>query len=122
MAEGFARAWGLRASSAGVKPGRIHPLAIRVMAERGIDISNQTAKPLTPELLHDYETVITLCGDTADHCPLLPTVRRIHWPLPDPGKAPGSDVQRLETFRAVRDKIETLLQDIVHDIQAVGRS
>jgi arsenate reductase len=91
MAEGFAKALGIEAQSAGLEPSRVHPLAIQVMAERGIDISSQPSKALAEELFTDVDVVITLCGDAAERCPVLPlTVGVLNCPLPDPAKATGS--------------------------------
>jgi len=116
IAEGFARAWGLQAASAGLEPSRVHPLTIQVMAERGIDISSHTSKALAEELVTDADVVITLCGDAAERCPVLPpTVRVLNCPLPDPAKATGSEAEVLEGFRQVRDRIEALLPQFLQE-------
>ena len=109
MAEGFARhlagdRW--EVASAGIEPSVVNPLAVAVMAEVGIDISRQVSKPIDPELLHRAAVIITLCGDAEERCPVTPPqVRRVHWPLPDPAKAAGSESEVREAFRAVRDDI-----------------
>jgi arsenate reductase len=116
MAEGFAKASGMQAQSAGLEPSRVHPLAIRVMAEKGIDIARQTSKALSDELIQDARVVITLCGDAAERCPILPpTLRVIHWPLPDPARASGSETEILQAFRDVRDQIEALLRQFLQE-------
>ena len=107
LAEGFAHAMappGTRLWSAGSEPSRIHPLAIQVMQEVGIDISAQRSKRIDEVPWREADTVVTLCGEGEDVCPVLDAaVRRIHWPLPDPAAAP--EARRLEAFREVRDEI-----------------
>jgi arsenate reductase len=111
MAEGLARAAapsGYRFVSAGSAPGLLHPLAVAALAEVGIDISQQRAKGLSEIALADVDTVVTLCAEEV--CPVVPgRVRRIHWPLPDPARVPGSDAERLAAFRAARDRLRQLL-------------
>jgi thioredoxin type arsenate reductase len=107
MAEGFARAKAPAGSeiwSAGTRPTRLHPLALQVMREIDIDLSTQRAKTLDEVPWREVDTVVTLCAEGDDECPVLPgSVRRIHWPLPDPSAAP--EERRLEVFRMVRDEI-----------------
>ncbi|WP_054662084.1 arsenate reductase (thioredoxin) [Lacticaseibacillus camelliae] len=109
MAEGFAKqmlgpAW--RVASAGLRQDGLNPLAVKVMAERGIDISKQYSKLIDLQYLRSSDLVITLCGDARDHCPVVPaTVRRQHWPLPDPAAATGTAEEILLAFRKVRDEI-----------------
>lgn len=109
MAEGFVRHLGdgrFEAASGGLEPSALHPLAIRVMAESGIDITSQWSKPIEDDLFQKAAAVITLCGDADARCPVTPAgVRREHWPLTDPAKATGSPDAQLETFRTVRDQI-----------------
>ncbi|MGB9867814.1 MAG: arsenate reductase (thioredoxin) [Bacillota bacterium] len=108
MAEGFARHLlsGCEVYSAGLEPKGVHPLAIKVMAEAGIDISKQQSKPLDPELLNSMDVVVTLCGDAEERCVAVPgTVKKFHWPLPDPARAVGTEEQVMEVFRSVRDQI-----------------
>ncbi len=109
MAEGFARHLGngrYRFFSAGTDPKSIHPLAVRVMQEAGVDISMQSSKGLDKVPLNDIDQVITLCGDADEHCPTLAaTVKRSHWPLPDPAAAAGTEEEILPIFRQVRDEI-----------------
>ncbi|MBM4297273.1 MAG: PAS domain-containing protein, partial [Deltaproteobacteria bacterium] len=109
MAEGFARALlsnGDRAFSAGTAPKEVHPLAIRVMREVDIDIAAQRSKAIEAIPLDEVDQLITLCGDAAEHCPVLPAkIARSHWPLPDPARAEGSDAEVMAVFRQVRDDI-----------------
>jgi len=107
MAEGFARHWsGPKAQvwSAGTEPGRVHPVAIEVMKEIGIDISSHKAKHLDDVPWREADTIVTLCGEAEEVCPTVQGhVRRVHWPLPDPSAAPPE--RQLEVFREIRDEI-----------------
>jgi arsenate reductase len=107
MAEGFARALapaGTEVWSAGTEPGRVHPAAVEVMKEAGIDISAHRSKSLDEVPWREADTVVTLCGDPNEVCPAVAaSVRKLHWGLPDPSAA-AEEVQ-LQTFRQVRDEI-----------------
>lgn len=93
-------------ASAGLEPAGLNPRAVQVMAEVGVDISGHTSKALDPASLATFDLVVTLCGDADERCPLLPPgVRKVHWPLPDPAKAQGSESEVLTVFRRVRDDI-----------------
>jgi arsenate reductase len=117
MAEGFARAMatnGDHVYSAGTSPKGIHPLAIRVMREVGVDISTQHSKGLEEIPLDRIDYLITLCGDADEQCPTLKSqVKRVHWPLPDPALARGSEAEILEVFRSVRDEIRARLKNFL---------
>jgi arsenate reductase len=93
--------------SAGSKPaGFVHPLAIKVMAEAGIDISAHRSKHLNEFLQSPVNTVITVCGNADEACPVFPgQVNRHHWPFFDPAKATGSEDEILNCFRTVRDEM-----------------
>ncbi|MSU22685.1 MAG: arsenate reductase ArsC [Opitutus sp.] len=110
LAEGVLRAAAgdrLTVASAGSTPaGYVHPLAIRAMAEIGIDISAHHSKHLNEFLAQNVETVITVCGNADQACPVFPgQVNRHHWPFDDPAHAPGTDEEKLAVFRRVRDEI-----------------
>ena len=110
MAEGILReAAGdiLDVRSAGSKPaGYVHPKAIQVMDEIGIDISNHRSKPMEEFLDRDVETVITVCGNADQACPVFPgQVHRHHWGFEDPAHATGTEEEILGKFRQVRDQI-----------------
>jgi two-component system phosphate regulon sensor histidine kinase PhoR len=109
MAEGFARHFARRGDvvySAGAHPKGIHPLAIQVMKEIGIDISGQRSKGLEEVPVEKVDLLITLCGEAAENCPALPAkIPRAHWPLRDPAQARGSQEEILKVFREVRDEI-----------------
>ena len=85
----------------------LHPLAIRVMAERGIHIGGQVPK-LALGLMRDrWDHVITVSDEAYERCPPFPTTTsRLHWPFPDPTVDAGSDDERIAVFRMVRDSIE----------------
>jgi arsenate reductase len=115
LAEGILRAAlpeGYEVASAGSKPaGYVHPLAIRVMAEIGLDISQHTSKHLDEFLTKNVETVITVCGNADQACPMFPgQVNRHHFPFDDPAHATGSEAEQLTVFRRVRDEIRSLFQ------------
>ena len=114
LAEGILRAVAgdiLNVQSAGSKPaGYVHPLAIRVMAEVGIDISQHHSKSMNEYLDEQIETVITVCGNADQACPMFPgQVNRHHWPFLDPAHATGTEEEQLEVFRQVRDDIRRVL-------------
>ncbi|MEO2069333.1 MAG: arsenate reductase ArsC [Desulfurobacteriaceae bacterium] len=93
--------------SAGSKPvGYIHPLAIKVMEEEGIDISSQCSKSLEEIPLSELDIVITLCGEAKEDCPVIPGVKLIHWGLPDPAKVEGTEEKRIEAFRKTKEEIK----------------
>ena len=111
LAEGFLRAAAgdiLEVQSAGSKPsGYVHPLAIQVMKEIGIDISTHHSKHMNEFLQQPVETVITVCGNADQACPMFPgQVNRHHWGFDDPAHARGSDEEILRVFRQVRDEIK----------------
>lgn len=110
LAEGLLReALGpqFRVASAGSKPaGYVHPLGIRAMAEIGIDISDHRSKHLDEFLTDEVETVITVCGNADQVCPVFPgQVNRHHWPFDDPAHATGTEEEQMTVFRRVRDEI-----------------
>lgn len=110
LAEGLLRASAgdlFEVHSAGSKPaGYVHPLAIRVMREIGIDISGHRSKSMNEFLQTPIETVITVCGNADQACPVFPgQVNRHHWPFDDPAHATGPEAEQLAVFRRVRDEI-----------------
>ncbi len=110
IAEGILRAAAgeiLDVQSAGAKPaGFVHPFAIKVMAEIGIDITRHRSKHLNEFLNQPVETVITVCGKADQVCPMFPgQVNRHHWGFDDPAHAAGSEEDRLAVFRRVRDEM-----------------
>jgi arsenate reductase (thioredoxin) len=97
----------VRVASAGSNPtGYVHPLAVRAMKEIGIDISGHRSKHLKEFLDSKVHTVITVCGNADQACPIFPgMVKRYHWGFEDPAKAAGSEEEVFEVFRRVRDEI-----------------
>ncbi len=109
MAEGWAKKyladeWNVY--SAGIEAHGLNPNAVKAMAEAGIDISNQTSDIIDSGILSKADLVVTLCGDAADKCPVMPPhVKREHWGFDDPAKAEGSDDEKWAFFQRVRDEI-----------------
>lgn len=115
MAEGILRhAAGdlMEVHSAGSNPaGMVHPKAIAVLREIGIDISAHTSKHLDAFLHGGITTVITVCGNADRACPMFPgRVKRYHWGFDDPAHATGSEEEILEAFRRVRDQIRLVFE------------
>jgi arsenate reductase len=98
--------------SAGSNPaGQVHPMAIKVMREIGIDISGHRSKHMDEFLNRVVETVITVCGNADQACPIFPgQVSRHHWGFDDPARATGTDEERLGVFRDVRDRIRMVFE------------
>jgi arsenate reductase len=105
-------------ASAGSKPaGYVHPLGIKAMAEIGIDISAHTSKHMDEFLTQNVETVITVCGNADQACPMFPgQLNRHHWGFDDPAHATGTEEEIMNVFRRVRDEIKR-----VFDAYAAGR-
>jgi len=93
------------AYSAGTAPtGHVHPLAIRAMAELGIDISHQHSKAVDEFRDAEFDLVVTVCDNAASNCPLWLGPGRVkHMGFPDPAAATGSEAERLAVFHQVRD-------------------
>jgi arsenate reductase len=100
-----------KAYSAGTSPaGYVHPMAVQVMNELGIDISTQQSKQATGFFDTHLDLVITVCDDAAENCPVwLGRGRRIHIGFDDPARATGTEMERLAVFRRVRDEIRLAL-------------
>lgn len=121
MAEGLANFIGkgrIKAYSAGLNPaGYVHPKAIEVMKEIGVDISSYVSKPIDEDLLKDMDYVITLCGDAEETCPMTPPdIKRLHWGLTDPARAEGTEEEIMRVFRAVRDEIKKRLENLLMEV------
>lgn len=116
MAEGLARAMaapGVEIVSAGTKPNPkgVHPLAIEMLRERGIDAAGQRPKHVD-DLRGEFDYVITLCDSAAQECPMYPARRgRVHWGLPDPDLAGGAPIRERAMFVEIRDELERRLRD-----------
>ncbi|MCX7598683.1 MAG: arsenate reductase ArsC [Armatimonadetes bacterium] len=115
MAEALARhlAGGqLEVFSAGTHPaGRVHPAAVKVMEELGIDISAARPKKVEDLPVAEFDWVITVCDQASQECPLwLARGKKLHWSIPDPAAADGTEEQVLEAFRAARNDLKARLE------------
>jgi arsenate reductase len=115
MAEGLVNAFygdHLEAQSAGTEPSEVNPLAVRVMAEIGIDISGHHSKGVEDFLDQDFEYVVTVCDHANETCPFFPGGKeRIHRGFQDPAAVGGSEDERLAIFRRVRDEIRHWIEE-----------
>ena len=117
----------IRARSAGSHPKPLHPSAVRVMAERGIDISSNKSKPLDRFTQTHFDRVITLCDRVREICPEFPAAEGIaHWSMPDPSAADGNDDQMYAAFVRTADELESripfLIGDLMQQTQTGGTS
>jgi arsenate reductase len=119
MAEGLMKLLGSgkwEAQSAGTFSSFVHPLAIQVMKEISIDISQQTSKSMDQFVNETFDYVITLCDEAAISCPAFPGEgKRLHWPLEDPAAAVGSMEERLAVFRRIRGEIKRRIDEFLRD-------
>lgn len=129
MAEGLLRALGgerFEVFSSGTEATHVRPLAIKAMAELGIDISGQRSKVLTEYLAQPFDYVITVCDQANETCPIFPGARhRLHWSFPDPSKVTGDEAAQLTAYRNVRDAIAARLRSWIATLpqrQPVERS
>jgi len=118
MAEGLLRTRGRAAYevfSAGTEPRVVHPLAIKVMREISIDISEHRAKILEEfRAQPPMDLVITVCDEAAEACPYFPNARmQVHWGFPDPSKAQGTEEEQLAAFRHISDRIAICLNQLL---------
>ena len=115
MAEGLLRHLAgdrFEVASAGTEATQVRPLAIKAMAELGIDISGQESKTLDRYLGDPFEYVITVCDQAAEACLVFPGARqRLHWSLPDPSKATGTEDEQFAVYRQVRDTIRQRIEE-----------
>jgi len=106
--------------SAGLKSNGVHPMAIRAMKELGIDISRSTANSVNEFYNDKFDFVITLCDETREKCPELQGAHtKIHKSFGDPVVFRGTDEDKMEYFRSVRDEIKEWLTDFVERYQLV---
>ena len=114
MAEGLLRDLAgdrFEAHSAGTEATAVRPQAARVMGELGVDISGQESKTIDRYLEEPFDYVITVCDEANEACPYFPGAkRRLHWSLPDPSRADGTEEERVEVFRSVRDRLKGLIE------------
>ncbi|MEO0248662.1 MAG: arsenate reductase ArsC [candidate division WOR-3 bacterium] len=118
MAEGLLRHFAgdrVEVESAGIHPSRVHPLAIEVMKELGIDISHHRSKSVDEFVRDHFDWVITICDSAKQNCPVFPGIgERLHWSLPDPVSGPLiREEDQLQTFRQVRDRLRQHISEFI---------
>ncbi len=117
IAEGLLKSMGgeqWEVKSAGILPSYVHPLAIRVMDEVGIDISKQTSKFQDQFLKEEFDYIIILCDHAAMACPSFPGQgNRLHWSIEDPAMAIGTMDERVAVFRKARDEIKMKIEELL---------
>ena len=121
LAEGILQAAvgeSVEVASAGSDPaGYVHPMAVEVMKEIEIDISAHTSKHLDEFMQREVHTVITVCGNADQACPIFPgQAEKHHWPFDDPAKATGSEEEIHAVFRRVRDEIRAKFEAYAAEI------
>lgn len=120
IAEGWARHLKLdviEAYSAGVWPAGVSTKAIQVMAEEGVDISSHTSKHVFTYLDMDFDFVITLCDHAKEECPIFGgKTKFVHRAFKDPLSATGSEKQRLDAFRKIRDEIRAFVETLPESV------
>ena len=120
MAEGFAEELGeglIEPCSAGIIPCYVHPLAIKVMKEEGIDISHHHSKAVDSKVLENMDLIVSLCGRSNASCPATPKkIKRISMPVHDPVGTIGTDAEILNAFRKTRDEIRGKIQNLIEDL------
>ncbi len=109
MAEGLLRTLGggrFDVHSAGTEPRGLHPLAVKAMAEIGVDIAGQHSKGLEGYRDQPFDYIITVCDRARDNCPTFPgDNERVHWSFRDPAEASGTEAEQMVVFRQVRQEI-----------------
>lgn len=126
MAEAFVNRYcsdQFEADSAGLETGALNPLAVEVMAEDGIDISQNTTKSIwdTFRAGHTYGYIITVCDETNEKCPIFPgNGIRLHWSFPDPSKFTGSHDEQLAEMRQLRDAISEKVTEWYQEKSSAG--
>ena len=117
MAEGLLRNWAgdlFDVTSAGTNPVGLNPLAVRSMAEIGIDISSQKSKHIDSLAQQQFTHVITVCDNAREACPTFPaTTQTLHWSFQDPADAQGTDEERMKVFTRVRNEIDEKIGEFV---------
>lgn len=111
--------------SAGLEPGNLNPLAVKVMAEVGIDIAKNQTKSVEQIITNgnQYDYVITVCDETsAKRCPAVPgQAQRIHWNFPDPSRVTGPLYEQMAAIRQIRDAIQKKVEEWYGNIRANWR-
>lgn len=104
-------------TSAGLDPApQLNPLAVQVMREAGIDISNQYPKDVKGYLGQYFAYLITVCSNAEARCPIFPgVIFRLFWPFEDPARFEGTEAEKLAKFREIRDQIDHQIRKWIHD-------
>jgi len=123
MAEGLLRHLSHRqveTCSAGTHPTQLHPYAVRVPADIGIDISRQRAKHLNEVEDQSFDYVITVCDAVYEICPEFPGhPRHLHWGFPDPAAYEGTETMQQQVFRQTCIQLDQLIQGLLRLIEEV---
>ncbi len=121
MAEAFLRIYAgdrYDAFSAGLGPGPINPLTLRVMEEKGISMKGHYSKGVDGFLGYDFGFVIVVCSNAEAVCPAFPDpCIQLYWPFDDPEAATGSEEDKLAKFREIRDQIDAKIRQWLADCQ-----
>lgn len=124
MAEAILRKLGgdrVEAASAGTEVTRVHPLAVREMAEREIDISGQRSKPMNELFGERFDYVVTVCDNARESCPIFPgDPERIHWSIPDPSAVEGEEDKRRQAFERAADELTTRIRYLLALLEKKG--
>ncbi|HUU49522.1 MAG TPA: arsenate reductase ArsC [Nitrospinota bacterium] len=119
MAEGFLRSYAgseFDVFSAGTDPKELNPLAVGVMKERAVDISGQRSESVDEFKKERFDYIITVCDRAKEICPFFSgKTERIHWSFEDPASAKGSEKERIDVFRSVRDEIDESIISFLKD-------
>lgn len=125
MGEAFLKQAGgerFEVQSAGIEPGRLNPIVVQAMKEVGIDISGNVTKEVSQfiDTGAPFDYVITVCDETsAERCPLFPgKAQRLHWGFPDPSVLQGTDEEKLQSIRAIRDDIKKKVESWIISLAA----
>ena len=118
IAEGFFKKYrsNWEVKSAGTNPKGLNLLAVKVMFEKGIDISNQKSKNIDQFINSKFNYVITVCDNVKENCPYFSGgATYIHWSFPDPDNFTGNEEDKINEFRKVRDAIENKILNFIQD-------
>ena len=116
MAEGFLKHYKKEweVYSAGTKPKSLNPLAVKIMSEKGIDISGYKSKHIDLFSNMKFDYVITVCDNAKESCPVFPgNAEYIHWSLKDPAATEGTKEEKLIVFRKTRDEIQNKVSEFI---------
>lgn len=120
LAEGLWRKLGngeWQSYSAGSSPaGYVHPMAVEVAGEVDVDLTQSHSKHVREFVTEPFDLVVTVCDGARESCPTLPGANEVlHWPFEDPARAEGSDDEKREVFRRVRDEITSRIESYLRD-------